>query len=148
MANLFDKYTTSIPATLCGASGMGTTDAITGVGVMSIQMPTGGRYPLEGSIFLSNFALGDQITKVQIRDDGGVIPEPARGAFPLYPVLLNRLDIAASNQGIYFPPGGIFILQNQAPIFLSAGLTLSIEVTKAIPSAVEIFGNMSWLAPN
>lgn len=142
MANLFEPYNFAVPAVHKGTSTSAVTDAVTGEGILALVIPSNGRYPLGGLVLISSPVLGDTLSLFEIRDIDGVIPSPARGAFPDYPTLISRLE-----NPIYFTPEGALRVDNPAPVYLLAGLYIYVKVVKATPSAVNCFMNIEWMVP-
>jgi len=137
-----------------------TTDGTTGLGTISVKIPgtfSGfdstsaswqGRQLLKAGVWLENRAVGDMINAAYINDTDGVIPVPARGAFPNYPVIKNLHDdsMSSANQGITFPPESeVFKVEfpSNMNAKVAAGLYLVITAKKAIPAVDTVVVNLA-----
>lgn len=134
---------------LTTAGSKGDVDPVSGIGKAQLVIPVPGRYLVSGNIWLGKVAPGDALTKLRIEDIDGVVPVPARGMFPNYPVLISLLDLSfqSPNQVQYFLPDKPLELKSvQNPPFLTPGLYITAEATKAQPGVDQIYMNVIFLA--
>lgn len=138
-------------------SGEGTFDE-NGECVIDIQVPGNPangdkRFIAGGYAFQDAWAKGDRLTKIEVVDVIGMIPEEARPAFPLYPVMGGYHDeeAAAENQGwrVYPAPSGSGEVEIE-PIGgfaeVMSGLTLRMTFKKTVASAATWVGVDIWQA--
>lgn len=96
--------------------------------------PANARYLKSVSFIADTIHLGDYVDSVTLEDTDGVIPAPARGAFPNYPVIVNfstDTGIATgAKAGYYFDRSGnamISVLTNDL-VVLPSGLYLKATI--------------------
>lgn len=95
--------------------------------------PANGRWLKETMIWTDAGAVGDKLTLLRIEDVDGVIPVPARAAFPDYPVLSYLMDQEVESPGaggLFIPVGQLIRIQPIDPLdvrglqFIPSGLYL------------------------
>lgn len=138
--------------------GTATTDE-TGLAILALKIPGtfagidsklstwSGRKIYTGEIWFANGTDGDHIKDLTVEDTDGLIPEPLRAAFPLYPVLGSRNDLTLDeeNQGVYMNPNSPTSFAPPQPGFtIASGLYIYIKVQKATAEVDTVYANFSW----
>lgn len=139
-----------------------TTALFTGLGTISIKVPgtfsgpmdnVNIRYLKQVDVYADTPADGDFVDGVQLSDDDGVIPVPARGAFPSYPVLLDfstdTMIGTSSKAGFYFDNAGETHIQtfDGSPQPLPSGLYLKATINNAGLLSKTYRVNVVWGKP-
>lgn len=138
---------------------------INGVGTFSLKIPgtfagfsssnnVNGRYVRSLNLWTQDGTHGDRAHTVILRDDDGVIPAPARGAFANYPVIQELGDTAVGEtgdvkRGVFLPPGEVVVLGSVDPnyyVFVPSGLYMkaTFESANLLPSGKKCYCNLIW----
>lgn len=91
--------------------------------------PTQGRYLKSVTVWCDAPSNGDQITLLQIVDTDGVVPVPARAAFPNYPVIFDMLDTVGGVQSL---------LLASTPVEFDAFDTSGVATSRFLPSQLYL----------
>lgn len=92
--------------------------------------PSQGRYLKNAMIWCDSPSAGDELSLLQVVDTDGVVPAPARAAFPNYPVIFDLLDTVTGLSPALFIPSSGFL----AEAFDATGSPM----TRFIPSQLYI----------
>lgn len=139
-----------------------TTTILTGVGTLSLKVPgtfagpadpTNVRYLKHIDIYSDTVGTGDFVDGLQLSDDDGVIPAPARAQFPDYPVIYNfsaDTGVATgSKAGFYFDKAGEVHIDTLDGTFqpVPSGLYLKATVNNAGLLSKTYRFNIIWGKP-
>jgi hypothetical protein len=113
----------------------GWTDINTGIAVLELQIPAGGRYVVDGYIELDNPSAGDKITAMEIVVGDQVVDSYFDRGVPL------------EHQFKPFRRGVATIENFGPPVALQEGWLLRVVVQKGIPAKDYVSGEIRWLIP-